>query len=860
MFRITARSLWEHKRRLVSTLIAIVLGVAFMSGTLVLTNTINRTFDDLFTTVNDGVDAQVQGKVTLKDAFFGDQRALLDPSLVDAVRAVPGVHRATPFVQVLGFGSTNRIIGRDGKAIGASQGPPTLFQNWITDETLTPWHLAHGRAPTKDDEIAINVAAAEDGHLAVGDEVPVVSQFGRATYKLTGTYLFGTAKSSAGAVAVSFTLREAERLAGTDGQIQQVIASADPGLSQAALTRRIAPILPPQAEVLTGVAAAAQQSSDVQKGFGFFKTILLVFAGVALLVGVFVISNTFSILVAQRTRELALLRAVGARRAQVLRSVLLEASLVGAFAALVGLGAGIGLAKLVTKAFEASGADLPTNHLTVGASTVITALVVGIVVTLIAAAVPALRATRVKPIAALRDVAVDRSGASRGRIIFGAIVILLGLRNVSRSWTQHNDKAIGPVGLGALLLIVGAIVVGPVLAGPSVRLIGRGLVRLRGVTGRLAMENAARSPKRTSATASALLIAVALIVFITVAAASAKRSVTSQVSRGFRGDFVVQSSGSSFGPPSGFPATVADEVAHVKGVDLAVGVGFSRARLTYPDGKHATKFVTGVEPRGFVDVLTAKMVTGRITSLTEDGAILDTRVVQRHHLELGSPIRVAVAGGKTLALKVEGISDDPQLLGDITVSRTALNRASPQQLDIQVFGKLRPGTSYDAAAPRIERAIHDVPSLKVLDRKGFEGSIAGQLTQFVTFLYVLLGLSVIIALVGIVNTLALSIHERTRELGLLRAVGMHRAQLRSAIRWEAVLISILGTLVGLGLGVGLCYAITHALGSSGLDQFSLPVGSLVTISVLAVGLGTLASVLPARRAARLAILDAIATE
>jgi putative ABC transport system permease protein len=860
MLRLTRRSLWEHKRRLISTVVAIVLGVAFMSGTLVLTNTIGRTFDDLFSTANAAIDVQVQGKVTLKDAFFGDQRALLDPSLVDKVRAVDGVDRVTPFVQLLGFGSTNRVLGTNGKAIGASQGPPTLFQNWITDESLSAYHLTKGRGPAAGNEMGLNVAAAEEGKLRVGDDVEVVTQFGRATYKLVGTYLFGTAKSAAGAVTVSFTLPESERLAGTHGKIQQVLASADKGVSQTALVARIKPIVPKDSEVLTGVAAAKQQSTDVQKGFSFFKTILTVFAGVALLVGIFVISNTFSILVAQRTRELALLRALGARRRQVLGSVLLEALFVGAFAALLGLFAGIGLSKLVTKAFEAGGADLPANKLTVALSTVITAFVLGLGVTLIAALVPAIRATRVPPLAAIRNVAIDRSGASRARIVIGVVVLLFGALNLSKAWTANSSDSIPTVGFGALLIVVGAIVIGPILAGPSIRLLGSALARIKGVTGRLATENAARSPKRTSATASALVIAVALIGFITVVASSINESIASQVSRGFNGDFVVQSSGSSFGPPSGFPSTVTDQVAKVPGVALAAGVGFGRAQVVYPDGGKATKFVTGVEPKGFVEILTAKMVQGDVSTLSDGGVIVDEGIVSKHHLKVGSKITMTVAGGSTLALQVAGISDDPQLLGDMTITRTALNGASPQQLDAQVFGKLAPGAKYAEVAPKIEQAIKSVPSLEVLDRDGFVGSIAKQLTQLVIFLYVLLLLSVIIALVGIVNTLALSINERTHELGLLRAVGMHRGQLRSTIRWEAVLISVLGTGVGLTVGVGLAYAMVTALGTAGLEKFSLPIQSLVVITILAAALGTLASVLPSRRAARMAILDAIATD
>ena len=699
MLRLTRRSLWEHKRRLVSTVVAIVLGVGFMAGTLVLTNTIGRTFDDLFATANKAIDAQVQGKVTLSDAFQGDQRALLDPALVDQVRAVPGVHRVSPFIQVLGFGSTNRIIGADGKAIGQSPGPPTLFQNWITDPTLSPYHLNAGRGPKGDDEIAIDAAAAEDGHLRVGDQVHVVSQYGRATYTLVGTYRFGTAKSPGGAVAVSFTLPEVERLAGTHGQIQQVLASADPGVSQAQLVQRIVRVVPKGTEVLTGVEAAKQKSTDVQKGFSFFKTILTVFGGVALLVGIFVISNTFSILVAQRTRELALLRALGARKGQVLGSVLLEAAFVGAFAAVLGLFVGIGLAKLVMGAFEASGASLPANHLTVTLSTVITALVIGLGVTMIAALVPAFRATRVRPLAALRNVAIDRSGASRPRIVIGVLVLLFGALNLSKAWTAKDSGAIPVVGMGALLIVIGSIVVGPIVAGPSIRVLGAGLTRVKGVTGRLATENAARSPKRTSATASALVIAVALIGFITVVASSVNESIAAQVSRGFKGDFVVQSSSSGFGPPSGFPATVTAQVAKVPGVQLAAGIGFGRAKVTYPDGNTATKFVTGVEPKGFVDVLTAKMVSGDITTLSDHGVIVDKGIVKSHHLAIGSPVTVSVPGGSAVVLRVEGVSDDSQLLGDVTLARATLNAASPQQLDFQIFGKLAHGAS-TARSPR----------------------------------------------------------------------------------------------------------------------------------------------------------------
>jgi putative ABC transport system permease protein len=858
MLRVTLRSFWEHKRRLISTIIAIVLGVAFMAGTFVLTDTLDKVFDDLFAQSNEEIDTQVQGEVLFTDPFNGDQRALLDASVLDTTAAVDGVDAAAPFVITLGFCSTNRILGADGKPIGAAQGPPTLVESWIPNPDLTAYELQDGRGPEADNEIAMNVGAIEEAGVKIGDQVSMLNQFGQEQYTLVGSFTFGTAKSSAGTVSADFTLAEAQRLAGTDGKIQQVVARAAAGVSEQELTDRIAQVLPPGAEAITGTEAAAQLSKDVQSGFSFFKIILTVFGAVALLVGVFVISNTFSILVAQRTRELALLRAVGASRAQVLRSVLFEATLVGLVSAVLGLAAGVGLAKGVTALLDATGAELPTTSLQIRPFTVILALILGLVVTLTAALVPAIRATRVPPLAALRDIAIDRSGASKIRIALGVIVLAIAAYLLSAAWTDGSSDSIPTVGLGALLTIVGAIVIGPVLAGPSVRTLGAPLPALKGVTGRLATENAARSPKRTSATASALIIGVALVGFITVFAASAKASVSNEIERGFTGDFVIQASCGSFGPPSGFPGSVADAAGKVPGVNVVVPVGFGRGEFTYPDGGTATQFLTSVEPARLSEVLEPRMVEGVVADLHDDGIIVDKQLAESHHVTLGDHIKVTVPGGGTLDLAVQAISDDQQMLGYFTITRTTYATVVPELLDIQVFGGIADGADPATVLADVEAAISATPSLTVLDRDGFIGDLAKQITSFVTFIYGLLILSIIIALIGIANTLSLSINERTRELGLLRAVGMHRGQLRSTVRWEAVLISLLGTLVGLGVGLVLSWALIEALGSQGLTTFKVPVGSLVFITIGAALLGTAASILPARRAARLAILDAIA--
>lgn len=863
MLRLTFRSLWSHKRRLLSTVVAIVLGVAFMCGTFVLSDTLDKVFDDLFASTNAKVDAQVQGEVLFSDPFGdGDQRADLPETLVDDVRGLDGVAGAEGSITVVGFGSVNRVLDDDGEPIGSDQGPPTLLESWGSDADLSPYVLQDGRGPEADGEIAMNIGATEDAGFEVGDEVTVLSQFGPEQYQLVGTFTFGTAKSAAGAVSVDFTLAEAQRLAGIEGKVQTVVARAENGVSQEQLAERLAAMLPDDAEVITGAEAAAQLSSDVQSGFSFFKQALTIFAGIALLVGVFVISNTFAILVAQRTRELALLRAVGASRWQVLSSVLLEAIVVGLVAAALGLGAGILLANGVIAALAGGGADLPTTTVIVRSTTVVIAFAIGLLVTLVAALFPAIRATRVPPLAALRDVAVDRAGASKIRLAVGLVMLALAALCLSAAWRSGgNTDALQTVGLGAVLAIVAAIVIGPVVAGPSVKAIGVLLPRLKGITGRVAVENAARSPKRTSATASAIIIGVALVGFITVFAASAKASIVSSIQEGFSGDFVIQSSaGGGIGFPSGFPTTVAEEAVAADGVASVSPLGFGVADITYPNGDSITFPLTAVDPVSLLETLDPVMSKGRLTDLTDDGIIVDRQLAKDNDVSVGDVIDVTLAGGTALELRVQAISNEPNLLGNFVITRDLYKTSVPQLLDNFVYGKVESGADLDAVVEAVGEAVSGTPSLKVLDRDGFAADLTAQITSFVNIIYGLLGLSIIVALIGIANTLSLSINERTRELGLLRSVGMNRSQLRSTIRWEAVLISVLGTLVGLGLGLALSRAVLKGLEGQGLTEYTVPVMSLVIITVLAALLGVAASILPARRAARLAILDAIATD
>ena len=415
------------------------------------------------------------------------------------------------------------------------------------------------------------------------------------------------------------------------------------------------------------------------------------------------------------------------------------------------------------------------------------------------------------------------------------------------------------MGLGAFALIVGAIVIGPALAAPTVRILAGGLPRLKGITGRLATENAARSPKRTSATASALLIGVALIGFITIFAASARLSVRNEVERGFRGDLIVQGQ-TGFGPPTGFPPTVADELAQVDGVRTISRLGFTQAQFRFPDGDTSTQFLQSFDPDTVTQVFDARMAQGAITDLTPGGIVVDAGIADDRGLRIGDPIEVTGPGGSSQVLTIQAISDDLTLLGFASVDNATYGQLVSERQLVQVIAVLDDGADLATVKARMEAVVADLPGIVVLDREGFIGDLASQITSFLTLVNALLALSVVIAMIGIANTLSLSIHERTRELGLLRAVGMTRSQLRSAVRWEAVIISLLGTTVGIGIGLLVSWALVTSLGSFGLSSFSLPIRSLAIVVLAAAGLGVVASIRPARRAARLDVLDAIGFE
>lgn len=854
MLTTSLKAAWAHKRRLISTTVSVLLGVAFMSGTMVLSDTLDRSFNDLFGEVYSETDAEIRGPVLI-DTGFGTLREPLDDDLIEIVSGVEGVEAVGPYVET----QRSRVLGDDGEPIGAENGPPTIVQSWIDDEALSGVTLAEGRPPEADDELVLNLGAAEEAGVAVGDQIEVFSPDGTRTFTLVGTYRFGERDSALGAVTAGVTLPVAQELGEMSGQITSISARGAEGVSQEELVQRIEAAMPADSEgvVLTGDEVADDIADEVAAGLGFFTTLLLVFAFIALIVGAFIIFNTFSILVAQRGRELALMRTLGASRRQVFTSVLTEAAIIGLVAAIIGLGAGVLLAIGVQALLDAIGLDLPTTGLSITRGAMIAALVTGLVVTVGSALVPAWRATRVPPLAALRDVATDTSGRSRLRIAIGVVLVVVAVVAALPAFGPDPDlDTVQSVGLAALALLVGLVVLGPVMARPLARLLGAALPAFKGTTGVLARENAARSPKRTASTAAALMIGVALVVFINVFAASARASIDDEVSRGIEAEFIAQSSGFNLGIPLSF----ADEARAVDGVDAVATVQGWFAQVERPDGDTSDTFVSAVDPDSYQRTINVTMTEGELSDLEPGTMIYDRRLARDNDVSVGDELTILFTSGEEASFTVVAISDQPQLLGTRVLHQDDWERYATNITDQTVFIRVDEGVDPTSVRGALDELAAEYPTVEVQDQDEFLGGIASQLNTILNVLYGLLALSIIIALIGIANTLSLSIHERTRELGLLRAVGMTRRQVRTAVRWEAAIISVIGTGLGLAFGLVSSYVLVEALKTEGLTQFSLPVTPLVVITVLFAALGVLAAVMPARRAASLNVLDAIATE
>ncbi len=846
MWRTTWRNLLAHKVRLALSGLAIVLGVAFVVGTLIFTDTLSKTFNNLFETT--AADVNVTRAAAFDQGLAGTggggTASYVPADLVDEIAAVDGVAAVEGNIQAEGV----YILDSDGEVLNTG-GAPGIGINWGTERSLSPTTLVEGRAATGPDEIMIDTDAAEKSGHRVGDTVTLLTPGPRVEAELVGTFRFGDGSGLAGASLTAFDTTTAQQLLTAPGQFTAIGVGAADGVDPADLADRVAAAVGGDYDVKTATEQAASLASDFSDALQFINIFLLVFAGIALFVGTFIILNTFSMLVAQRTQELALLRALGASRGQVTRSVLTEALIVGAVGATVGIAAGYGIAAGLRALFGSFGLTLDGN-LVLQADTILWAYAVGVLVTLVSAYVPARRAARMPPVAAMRDDVVMAQRGLRLRTALGAGLSLLGiLALVGGTMSDDGGTGASLVGAGALALILGVTALSPVLAQPFLRSVGAILPRIWGTTGRLAQENAVRNPRRTAATASALMIGLALVSAFSIIGASTNASIDKLIAGSVRAEFVVSS---AVGQP--FSPDVAADVADVDGVAAVMPLRWGQVQL---DGQ--TGLVTAVDPAALDRTIELSYVDGSAEGLGGDGVLIDQPTADSRGWAVGDTVEVLTLDGREQQLQVSGVYEANQVIGSTVVSLDTLAGMGGVALDRFLFVDLADGVATADVRPQLDQVLTAYPIVELKDQTEFQDEQKGQVDQLLLLINAMLVLSVIIAALGIVNTLAMSVIERTREIGLLRAVGLGRGQLRRMVRLEAVIISIYGAVLGLVLGTLFGVALSRALVDQGITELAVPYPRLVVFLFVAALIGVLAAVAPARRASKLRVLDAISS-
>jgi putative ABC transport system permease protein len=838
------KGIMAHKLRLFLTALAVVLGVAFVAGTFVLTDTINKTFDTLFTEISAGTDLTVRavsGFGNDAGGFDTASRDTVPASLIDTVRRTPGVQAADG--TVTGYA---QFVDKEGKAV-ASGGAPTLGFNW-TEPGLSPLQLRSGREPQRDGEVVVDAVTARTHKFAVGDRVTVLFKGPTQEFTLVGITGFGEADNLAGATLAIFEEATAQRVFGKAGRYDSIEIKAAEGVGARELRDRLVGTLPADVEVVTSKEVADESAEAVGQALGFFSTALLVFAGIALFVGGFIILNTFSILVAQRTRELALLRALGASRRQVMTSVIIEAFAVGLFAAIVGLSLGVLVAIGLQNLLKAFGIDLPASGVVLKPRTIIASFVVGVGVTVLSSISPARRASKIPPMAALRGGAEEHGGSLRRRSLAGAVVFALGMAALL---SGLFGGTLGLVGLGAALVFVGVALLSPAAARPLARVIGAPFPRIAGMSGKLGRQNAMRNPRRTAATSAALTVGLGLVACVSVLAASIKASAADIVDDYMAADYIVSTA--NFLPS--ISTDLAPRLARLPEIGAVSALQTGQWRS---NGQARSLFAA--DPATLGQVLKFEVTAGDVGGLARGEVFLAEEELADLGLSVGSQLPMTFARTGDTQLRIAGTFSENQLLGSYLVSTATFEANFTERLDFAVLAKARPGVPPEAARAAVERVTEEFPNVELRDQAEFKEQQEDQVDQILGLITALLMLSIFIALFGIVNTLALSIFERTRELGLLRAVGMSRRQVRSMIRGESVIIAVMGAILGLAVGVLFGYAIVEALADEGIGAVVVPGGQLLTYVILAGIAGVIAAVFPARRAARLDVLAAISHE
>ncbi|MEV8590538.1 FtsX-like permease family protein [Streptomyces sp. NPDC051180] len=855
VLKTSLRNFFAHKGRMALSAIAVLLSVAFVSGTLVFTDTMNTTFDKLFAVTASDVTVSPKGAAADDETPQTGRPEALPAALVEQVRTAEGVQAAQGSVAST---SVTVVDGRN-KNVGPTGGAPTIAVNWTPNE-LRSVELVSGHEPRGPTDVVVDGATAEKHHLKIGDPLRTIAVTGDFTAKISGIVDFKV--TNPGATVVYFDTATAQReLLGKEGLFTQITADAKPGVADEALKANIAAALGDGYKLQTAAETADAGREDVAGFLDVMKYAMLGFAGIAFLVGIFLIVNTFSMLVAQRTREIGLMRAIGSSRRQVNRSVLVEAVLLGVVGSVAGVAAGVGLAVGLMKLMSAVGMELSTRDLTVKWTTPVVGLVLGVVVTVLAAYIPARRAGKVSPMAALRDAGTPADGKA-GRVR-GAIGLLLTAAGAASLWTATRAAEAGPgslwLGLGVVLSLLGFVIVGPLLAGGVVRALGVVVLRVFGPVGRMAERNALRNPRRTGATGAALMIGLALVACLSVVGSSMVASATEELDRSVGADYIVQSG-------TGQPIVPQAQAALEKlpGLDHVTEYRWVDAKVTDPRGKVATAEMAATDPTYTKD-LRRETTAGTLADAYGEGAMsVGTDYAAEHGVKVGDVLTVAFTGGDTVKLKVAAITRDTGNIDDgvMYVNVTTLTRYVPADKvpnSLLLLASAKDGQEA-AAYQAVKDALAPYPQYKASNQADYKEDLKDQVGQLLNIVYGLLALAIVVAILGVVNTLALSVVERTREIGLMRAIGLSRRQLRRMIRLESVVIALFGALLGLGLGMGWGTAAQKLLALEGLGVLEIPWPTILTVFVGSAFVGLFAALVPAFRAGRMNVLNAIASE
>ncbi|MFF7594717.1 FtsX-like permease family protein [Streptomyces mirabilis] len=854
MLKATLRSFLAHKGRLLLSALAVVLSVAFVAGSLIFSDTVTRTFDRLFAST--AADVTVSPKNDLKSRVATGATPTLPASLADRLAKVDGVAATHVDVSVENL----TIVDRDNKSIGPTSGAPTIATNWQVTKR-SPVKLTSGHAPHGADEALLDADTAQRKHVAIGDTLTVQAE---RTFpvRIVGIATFTTTNPGAALLFLD-TPTAQTNLLGSPDAATSIAVDAAPGVADAPLKQRIA------AQVGTttyDVKTAHEQAKDATAQLGGFldviKYVMLGFAGIAVLVGVFLIVNTFSMLIAQRTRELGLLRALGADRRQVRRSVLTEALLLGLVGSTLGLAAGIGLALGLIRLMSAFGMNLKSTEMVIGWPTPVTSYVVGVGVTFVAAYLPARRAAGVSPMAALSDAEVAGVGRPlRTRALVGSVVGVAGAAALTGCATASKTATSASLlGLGVVLTLIATVIAGPLLVRPVIRVLGGAFPALFGPVGRMSQRNALRNPRRTGATAAALMVGLALVGGMSVASASMSKSFDHQIDKTLGSDFVIQNS--NFVP---FTREITDKVRATQGAGLVVRQRFTPVAVRLPDGKRVETTAAGYDPR-LDDVAHVTYTQGNTAAALGAGHLsMDAKFAREHDVRVGSVIPVEFPAGRKTELTVGALTDQGGsggfgMQGGLAFGFGTVEKYVPGGQDSALYVNAAAGTSPDRLRAHLEQTLKPYPQVQVRDQADYKKLVHDQIAVLLYLVYALLGLAIVIAVLGVVNTLALSVVERTREIGLLRAIGLARRQLRRMIRLESVVIAVFGAVLGLALGLVWGVCVQRVLALQGMKSLAIPWTTIVAVVVGSAVVGIVAALLPALRASRMNVLAAIAHE